>query len=270
MKSSGYRTLAILAAFICLALSPSACNSQSPSNANMRDLVQRQVGWDDALPNQKNPTGLHFTFTKIDETPSRNGRLVRYRVYVPGASEKKTYTLGTWKIGSELHVLPIDVYVNAKGLLMVHKPTPEQENSDSVADADELDLATVAARGEPVRFVLATEDGKFMVPGTVVPFPISGSGTNCRIEARLVQPDGQAILLYADGLPPNSVIPFKAFSEGDTETPTFATNAAGHAATIDMPFVDGKDSGTLKVAIDSKGCSTSLEIPWGIAAYHVM
>lgn len=257
---------------LCLTSSPIACLAQSPphnSGENFADLLRRQVGWDDALPDEKNPSGLHFQFLKIDESSAPQGRLVRYRAYVPGASEKQKYALGIWRIGSDLQILPVDVYVNAKGLLMVHKPRPDQENSDSVADDDELDLATQAARGEPVRFVLATSDGRFMVPGTIVPFPIESKGLTCRIELRLVEPDGQAILIYADGLAPNSEVPFQVVSAGDAEAAKFNANANGHAVTTDLPYVDGKDTGILKVTVDAKGCSTSAEIPWGKGTYHL-
>jgi hypothetical protein len=261
-----------LLACACLASPLLSCRiaaaQQNPHNA-LSDLIQRQVGWDDARADKKNPSGLHFRFSKIDETAAKDGRLVRYRAYVAGAAENEKYSLGTWKIGSELQILPVDVYVNAKGLLMVHKPRPEQENSDTVADEDELDLATTAARGEPVRFVLATANGKLMVPGTVVPFPIESSGGACRIELRLAQPEGQAVLIYADGLPPNTVVPFKAVSSGEEETPTLAANSAGHAATVDLPYVDGKEAGVLKVVVAAKGCAASLEIPWGKGSYHL-
>ena len=256
---------------LCLPALPITClaqPAQQDSTGNLAALLQRQVGWDDALPDKKNPSGLHFKFLKIDEASTPEGHQVRYRVYVPGASEKPKYALGTWKIGSDLQILPVDVYVNAQGLLMVHKPRPDQENSDSVADDDELDLATPAARGEPVRFVLATPDGKFMVPGTVVPFPIESKGSTCRIEVRLVEPEGQAILIYADGLPPNSEIPFQAVSAGEPETSKFSVNANGHAVTTDLPYVDGKAMGILKVTVDAKGCLTSVEIPWGKGTYH--
>jgi hypothetical protein len=271
LRSTGAKFLNLLMG-LCLSSLPIICLAQSASQnsaGNLLDLVQRQVGWDDALSDPKNPSGLHFRFSKIDEASTPQGHVVRYRAYVPGASQKQKFALGVWSIGSDLQILPVDVYVNAKGLLMVHKPRPDQENSDSVADDDELDLATQAAQGEPVRFVLATSDGKFMVPGTVVPFPIESKGSTCRIGVRLVEPEGHAILIYADGLPPNSEIPFQVVSAGDPKTSKFSANAKGHAVTIDLPYVDGKDTGILKITVAAKGCSTSVEIPWGKGTYRL-
>lgn len=223
---------------------------------------------DDALPDEKNPAGLHFRFAKIDEASSSGNHFLRYRAYVSGAPESKKFALAAWKIGSDLQVMPVDVYVNAKGLLMAHKPRPDQETKDSVDSDDEIDLAVEAARGEPIRFVLISTDKELLVPGTLVPFPIESRAGNCRLEVRLALPDAEAVLLYADGLPPNTDVPIQSVSAGDTESSEFGVNAQGHAATIDMPYVDGKDSGTLKVTVATKECSTSVEIPWGKGTYH--
>jgi hypothetical protein len=256
---------------LSLALLPviSAAQTAPPdSPPDLTSIIRRQISWDDALPGSKNPTGLHLKFTKISDTPSPTGRLVRYRAYVRGASQQQKFTLGVWKIGSDLQILPVDVYVNAKGLLMAHKPRPDEENSDSLTDGNELDLATQAAPGEPVRWVFTTHDGSLMVPGTTVPFPIQGKGATCRIELRLVEPEGQAILIYADGLPPNTVVPFQTASAGVSKPAQFTVNNRGHAATISFPYIDGKNTGALKVTIAAKDCSTSAEIPWGKGTYH--
>jgi hypothetical protein len=229
--------------------------------------LQRQIGWDDNLPSEVNPTGLQFQFSKIGDKTFPQGHAVNYRAYVHGAAENKKYSLGIWKVGAEMQILPTDVYVNAKGLLMDHKPRPDQENKDSVEEEDEIDLALQAARGEPIRVVLATADGKLMVPGTVVPFPIVGKDKNCRLEIRLATPDAEAILVYADGLPPNTEVPFQSNSAGEQGQASFSVNAHGHAATADMPYVEGKASGVVKETLATKECSVSVEIPWGKGSY---
>jgi hypothetical protein len=245
-----------------------AQDSKPSSPGDISQLLQRQLGWDDALPDEKNPDGLHFQFVKIDDANLSQGHFVRYRAYVPGAPRDQKLSVGEWQLGSDLQVFPNDVYVNAKGLLMVHKPRPDQMDRDSVDDADELDFALQTARGEPVRFVLATSNGKLMVPGTIVPFPIESKSGACRLEIRLVTRDAEAVLIYADGLKPNSVVPFESISAGEPEQAKFSANAKGHAATADMPFVDGKDAGVLKVKLVTKGCALSADVPWGKGSYH--
>lgn len=251
-----------------LALVCGAQPSKKVSPDDLSKLLQRQIGMDDDLPGEQNPTGLRFHFLKIDEVTLSQGSTTRYRAYTVGAPVNKQYALGVWKIGSDLQILAGEVYVNAKGLLMVHKPRPDQETKDSVEDADELDLAVQAARGEPIRFVLASTDGSLIIPGTVVPFPIEGKDKNCRLEIRLATPSAEAILIYADGLPPNADVPFQSNSAGELEQAKFSANANGHAVTADLPYVDGKESGVLKATLATKDCTVSVEIPWGKGTYH--
>jgi hypothetical protein len=268
---------------LCLALIVPICYTQTTKQTSppvvvemrptanesggLRAVLERQVGWDDNLPNDVNPAGLQFQFSKIGELNLPQGHLINYRVYVHGAAENKKYALGVWKVGTELQVLPTDVYVNTKGLLMDHKPRPDQEDKDSVEEEDELDLAVEAARGEPIRVILATADGKLMVPGTVVPFPIESKDKTCRLEARLASKDGEAILLYVDGLPPNTVVPFETNSAGEVGQGEFTVNANGHAAATDLPYVKGKKSGVVKETLTTNECSVSVEIPWGKGSY---
>jgi hypothetical protein len=160
--------------------------------------------------------------------------------------------------------------VNAKGLLMANKPRPDQKNLDSVDGQDEVDFSVQAARGEPLRVILATSDGSFLVPGTLVPFPILGADRRCKLEARLAMPEGEAVLLYADGLPPNADVPFQSVSEGESHTGMLHTNAHGHAANIDLPYVAGKDAGVLRFTVQAKECSASVGINWGKGTYHPM
>jgi len=267
----------LLARILCVgAFVPAVMFGQSSSPKLPESAVKmlnKQVGWDDAGPNPKNPSGLRFRFVKIDEDrfalPEAKGHSVRYRAFVSGLQEGEKYSLGIWRIGSELQMVADEVYVNAKGLLMVHKPTAEQENRTTVSRKDEMDLSLQAARGEPVRFVLGTADGKLVIPGTVVPFPIESDTGSCRLEARLGLPDAQAVLIYADGLPPNSAVPLMSDSAGESMPTSLQVNAKGHASTVDLPFVDGAVEGMLKVAVNTPRCNVSVQIPWGAGSYHV-
>ncbi len=230
-------------------------------------MLQRQISWDENSPSEKNPNGLFFQFSKTDETTSSGKRVVLYRAYVVGAPENKKYTLTMWRLGADARILSNQVYVNAKGLLMVHKPSPEQENSDFVGDA-ELHFAVQAARAEPVRYALASTDKALLVYGTVVPFPLTDNDRGCELEVRLALSDATAVLIYADGLPANKEIPFQKLSADKPETGKFSVNAQGHAVETEILSTVGKDKGTLKVSLAVPECSVAVEIPWGEGSYH--
>lgn len=258
---------------LCLVFLAPTCNAQTSDQKlpqAITDMLNAQVWWDSAPQSKSNPNGLHFQFSKIDETNLTQGHYTRYRVYVPGAPEDQKYSLGAWKIGTkvtDMQIVVPEVYVNAKGLLMLHKPRPDQENKDSVESDDEIDLALQTARGEPVRLVLSNPKKTFLFTGTIVPYPIVSKDGNCRLEARLAEPTGTGILLYADGFPPNSDITFNSISENESMTNTFHIDAHGHGVTIDLPSVVGKDSGVLRESIATKECSVSVEILWGKGSY---
>jgi len=255
---------------LCLALLVPVSFAQASKQMNpyeTQDLLQRQIGWDENQPNVKNPAGLFLQFSKIDETTSSGKQIAQYRAYAFGVPESKKYTLTVWKIGSDPHTLSSGVYVNAKGLLMTHKPRPEQEYSDFLGD-DEYHLAVQAARAEPVRYALASTDKQLFVSGTVVPFPREDTDRGCRLEVRLAEPDGRAVLIYADGLPANAEIPFQQLTADDTRTGKFSVNAQGHAVTTVYPTASGKDRGSLRVSLAIPECSVAVEIPWGAGSYR--
>jgi hypothetical protein len=257
--------------FFCLVLFLpffSAQAAKRTKSEQVQDLLQRQMSWDENTRNGKNPDGLHFQFFKIDEAGPSGKRLVTYRVYVPGVPVSKKYALTVWRIGSDPRPIPGDIYVNGKGLLMLRKPNAGQEDSDFVGD-DELHLAVQAAQGEPIRYALASSDKRLLIPGTVVPFPLEDQGQGCRLEVRLAMPDADAVLISADGLPANADVPFQLLSAGQTETGNFHTDAQGHAVTTDLPFVANLDSGSLRVTLVTKGCSTAVQVPWGKKSYHL-
>jgi hypothetical protein len=260
----------------CISLGCLTLKSQTPKPApavspDVVKMLNAQVGWDDALPGEHNPTGLHMQFEKIDSEAFMKGKsvghFVRYRILVPGAPLEPSYTLTQWKIGGQPRVAYNQVYVNLKGLLMLHRPRPDQQDKDTVDSADELDLSLQTAAGEPVRYALTSTESNLIVPGTVVPNSIEKQDGNCRLEARLAMPDAEGVLIYADGLEPSADVPFQATSAGESHPGSFHTNAKGHAAAVNLPYVKGKNSGILKVSVAAKGCSASVEIPWGKGTY---
>jgi hypothetical protein len=264
--------IALLMALPCLCLAVLAPVSVAQSSKlsdpyETQDLVQRQISWDENSSGKLNPTRLYFQFSKTDETTSSGKRVAHYRAYVFGGPEGKRFSLTVWRIGSEPRILSSNVYVNAKGLLMVRKPRPEQENSDFVGD-DEFQLAVQAARAEPVRYALTSSDKELLVYGTVVPFPLTDTDKGCRLEARLASPDATAVLIYADGLPANAEIPFQLLTGGEPGTGKLNVDAQGHAVTTGFPSLGGKENGSLRVNLTTTECSVAVELPWGKGSYH--
>jgi hypothetical protein len=243
---------------------PAVQNAQIDSLA----LLQQQIGLDAAAPNDRNPKGLHIQFEKLGEVKEGDGHTVRYRLLIPGAPEKQGYVLGVWRIGVAVKSTPQQVFTNAKGLVMWHPPVGDQENAASLDRDNEIEVDLKAARGEPIRYVLASPDGRYFFPGTVVPYPVEGKDGKCKMEARLGLPEGEGIVVYVDGLAPNAIVPLQTVSEGEKHAPMLAADGAGHAAAIVAPEVTGKNAGVVKISLTAPGCSVSVDVPWGAGSYQ--
>jgi hypothetical protein len=231
-------------------------------------LLEQQIGIDTAAPTERNPQGLHIQFERIGEIKDENGHTSRYRMLIPGAPEKQGYVLGVWRIGVPVKTTPQQVFVNSKGLVMWHPPIGDQEGATVLDRDNEVELDLKAARGEPIRYVLASPDGKYFFPGTVVPYPVVNVNGKCRMEARLGLPLAEAVIVYVDGLAPSAIVPLQTLSEGEKHSPMLAADAKGHAAAIVEPEVANRNAGVVKISVDAPGCSVFVEMPWGAGSYQ--
>lgn len=243
---------------------------QSPPSPSLLTLVERQARWDDAGAGDQNltgsrfnPDGLQLRFVKIDEQVLPGGHgTARYRMFAEGAPENKVYFWGSWPMASDLTYDPRDLYVNGQGLLMIHKPKPEQELSFK-ADGDEYVITTVTDRAVPTRYLLSSRDRQLMIYGTLVPNPVLMEDHTCRLEARMAQPDTSAVLIIADRFTARAKIPLVLESEGSNVSVLMNSNAEGHAVTAVFPYVAGITHGNLKASAEGAGCLPYVVIPWG-------
>jgi len=245
-------------------------NGEPNPSHELHVLLEHQARWDDAVSGDLNPTGsrlnpegLHLRFTKIDEQATPGGQsTAHYRVYAEGAPENRVYSFGTWPMASNLVYDPQDLYVNGQGLLMLHKPKPEQEFSFK-AEADEYDVVAVTDSAVPTRFVLASRDRQLMVFGTLVPNPVVVEEQGCRLEARLAQPDATAVLIIADRFPAKTKIPLVLESGGRSSNQLLMTNDEGHGVMGVFPYVSGIAHGLLKASAEGPNCVPYVVLPWG-------
>ncbi len=245
-----------------------ASNPLSQLPPNVVQMLNTQVVWDNGF---NHPHGPRLRFVKVDEVTRPEGHFTRYRIYAAGVPEGAAYILAAWTIGrklDDLNVLSSSVYVNRKGLLLTRKPNPDEEDRDTVAQDAEYDLGVQAADGEPLRFVLRSPDNKILMPGTLVPFPIESTNKGCKLSALLASPDGEAILMEGDGFAPNTEVLVQGSSAGEPKQSQQSVDANGHLQFVELPYVLGKDAGTLNDTISTKDCTVSVNIPWGKGTYH--
>lgn len=245
-------------------------NGRATPSHELLTLLERQARWDDAGAGDLNLTGAHYNpeglqlrFVKIDEQVMPGGHgTARYRVFAEGTPENKVYYWGSWPMASNLTNDPRDLYVNGQGLLMVHKPTPEQELSFK-ADGDEYVITAVTDSAVPTRYLLSSRDRQLMIYGTLVPNPVLMEEKTCRLEARMAQPDVSAVLIIIDRFTAKAKIPLVLESAGSSVSVMMNTNAEGHAVTAVFPYVAGIPHGNLKASAEGAGCLPYVVIPWG-------
>jgi hypothetical protein len=238
---------------------------QAAPTKELTTLLERQARWDEAGgPGDLNPSKLRMRFQKIDEQVTPGGRVAtRYRVFVEGAPENKVFSFTAWPMAKPFSPDPRDIYVNGQGLLLLHKPRPEQEMS--FKSEDELEITPLTDSAEPMRYLLARRDGQLQIFGTLVPNPVVSEEQGCRLEVRIAQPDAAAALIIIDGFPVRTKISLVLESEGAGSSEVVMTNLDGHGVLADFPFVPGKTHGVLKVSAEGPNCLPSILLPWGSA-----
>jgi hypothetical protein len=239
-------------------------------------ILERQARWDDAgsgdlnlTGSRFNPAGLHLRFVKIDEqaTPGGHGT-ARYRVYAEGAPENKVYAFGSWSMTNSPTTDPRDIYLNGQGLLMLHKPKPEQELSFKAGD-DEYDVTAVTDSAVPTRYLLTSRDRQLLIYGTLIPNPVVAEEQGCRLEVRIAQPDASAVLIVVDRFPSKTKIPLVLESEGSSISQMLNTNTEGHAVMAIFPYVAGIAQGMLKASAEGPDCLPYVVLPWGAEPHAV-
>lgn len=233
----------------------------------LRAILERQARWDASGLNDSNGSGSHLRFEKIDEQVTPGGRVAaRYRVFAEGAPQDKVFVLHTALIDNTISTDPRDIYLNSQGLLMLHKPKPEEESSLKAGD-DELVVVSATENAEPMRFLLSRRDGETPIYGTLVLHPMESYDQGCRLEVRVAQPGATAVLISIDGFPAKSKVPLVLESEGAAANEVLDTNSDGHSVIAVVPLVPGKTQGTLKASAEGPNCLPSVVLPWNAAAH---
>ena len=192
---------------------------------------------------------------------SREGPVIRIRMYATGLPKEGTYTLMTWPVtqrgpGESLRGVTFDesglaVCAGTPGTCGGNKPN------------DPIDLALRPVPGEPARFGLVSMDGSIKVFAKIVPLPLKGEDKGCSVEAVLLTPGSELVLIEGTGFPPNSDIVLDSESEGERHGGKAKTDAEGRYATGILPYKQGVARGKTTVNLKSAGCSPSVSFPWG-------
>jgi hypothetical protein len=235
------------------------CSGQDVSAPELKPEVVKQINRLADL--QKNLTkmntlGAELRVVELDRTATSQGIVVGYELYAKNLPHDGQYLLSTERIDQQL--------VKEDKLKTLAQSGKVMDGPD-----DPIDLLLMAAKGEPYRFRLSSKDGKYQAFASIVPFPIIGVDKSCSVEAILLLPDAEGVLVLAKGFKASIDVQVALDSAGDQKGGSVRTDEAGKASLVLMPYKKGTTQGVTTVALNSPDCHPSLRFTWGKGTYHV-
>jgi hypothetical protein len=226
-----------------------------------KKLLAQQYAWDQGAANGV----TRLVFKERGRKKTDQGTVITYNVSAPGLPTDQHYTLLTWPLNRGVEPIRGGITLTADGRLTCTGKTPE----DCKADADPIiSLDVLAARGEPKRFVLISDDKKAKSLGTIVAFPILGKDAGCSLEVLLGTPDGQVAMVRGSGFTPNTSVQISSDSAGEVMTGTWKIDDRGNLTSTVFPHVRGKTSGETTILVKAPGCSPKISFSWGKDSFH--
>jgi len=142
----------------------------------------------------------------------RSGTIIRFRLYVEGAPKDTIYSLVAWPVTQKSPSKSMEgVTLDASGLAIC-AGTPGTCGGDKPNDP--IDLIFQPVPGEPVRVGLISTDGAIKVLVKTVPIPLRGEDRGCAVDAVLLTPGSELVLIEGSGFPAGPRSPWTPNQKG--------------------------------------------------------
>jgi len=193
---------------------------------------------------------------------TRSGPTITYRLIASGMPKGAVYSLLAWPVTQKgpSEVLT-GVTLDASGLA-VCAGTPGACGSADKPD-DPIDIPLRPVPGEPVRLALVSEDGATKVFAKAVPVPLRGEDKGCSVEATLLTPGGELVLVAGSGFAANGDLTMDSSSGAESQHRKGKADADGHYVSAIMPYTTGLAAGVASVKLISAQCAPSVKVAWG-------
>jgi len=229
-----------------------------PADANAEELAGRVVKMHEAWgPAASTPN----TSLSLKEA-SREGAVIKVRLYATGVPKQGTYTLVTWPVTQRGPSEALRGITFDESGLAVCAGTPGTCGTPNKPN-DPIDITLNPVPGEPSRLGLISSDQSAKIFAKIVPLPMRGEDKGCSVEAILLTPGSELIAIEGSGFAPNSVVAMDTVSEGERHAGKGKTDADGRYVSAVLPYKQGMTRGTAKVSLKSSACAPSVSFPWG-------
>jgi hypothetical protein len=236
--------------------------SEEPKTMDIvKKLLGQQYAWD-----QNGALAVtRLVFKEKSRKKTDHGTVLTYDVSAPGLPTDQHYTLIAWPLNRGIEPVRSGISLTADGKLTCTGKTPTDCKPE---DDPIISIVVQAAKGEPKRFGLISDDQKAKALGTIVPFPIIGKDAGCSLEVLLGTPDGDVAMVKGSGFAPNTSVPISSDSAGEVVTGTWKVDDKGNLMSSVLPQVRGKTSGDTTILVKAPGCSPKVTFHWGKDSYR--
>ncbi|MDP9171294.1 MAG: hypothetical protein M3N54_11805, partial [Acidobacteriota bacterium] len=249
-------------AVVCTVLIPSA---KGAADGQINEALQKLVAMQRAWGPKMNSAGASLSLMEISRGALNGRTAVKYRMQASGLPADKIYSLVMWQTGGQPQTSLEGVTIDQTGTaICAGRPetcgTPDKPN-------DPIDVVMLGSQGEVKRVGLIATDGSGKAFNSVVPFPNRAADGRCTLEATLVTPNAEAVMLSVTGFKPGVTLNVEMNSEGETQHPSAKTDASGAYDWVVLPFKKGLTKGRAHVSVQSDPCDPALSFAWGAGSY---
>jgi len=249
------KTIALLATLVVARAQDVGSSGSKPDASNVADtLVRMHEAWG---PKASTPKA-----TLAIKESGRSGPVMKFRLIADGMPNNGVYSLLAWPVTQNApSAVLTGVTLDGSGLAICAGAPGTCGSPDKPNDPIDLNLQPVP--GEPVRLALVSADGMVKVFAKLVPIPLRGEDRGCAVEATLLTPGAELVLITGSGFPPNSDIRLDSESAGERHDGKGKADADGRFVNAILPYRQGVSTGSLNVKLKSSACAPSVKVPWG-------
>jgi hypothetical protein len=190
-------------------------NGQEASNRaseekQARDTSQRLIGLHLGWGAKANPPDASRAINEV----SRSGQSITFRLRAKGLPKGGVYSFVNWPVTQRSPSKGLTGITLGESGLAICAGSPGTCGSAAKPN-DEIDFTATPMPGEPVRVGLVSTDGATGVFARIVPVPLRGEDRGCTVDATLLTPHAELVLIEGTGFPANSELVLDSESEGE-------------------------------------------------------
>lgn len=242
--------------FFALYLLLSACSSKTtPSSTGLTapSLAFEEEG-------ELNPYGVIFTHQHIGEEISEDGVSKGYQLTASNLPIGQHFFLIIRNLKKEIQSVE-EFAVNAEGDLVSTDP-----NNPFLLKNLKLFLGRFCA-GEPLEYLLTSNDGLTRVSTRIVPYPIEASSQDgAKVTLSFIDPSALSFYCKGEGFEPFEKIELITLSDGEQRTETRYASKEGNLYVLLHPRNQGKKGGQSSLLVVRQNGVLNLEYKWGSEA----